>query len=173
MGATFAIIAGVIGTAVSAVGAMSQAAAASENASYQAQVAANNAKIAKQNAAWTMEAGEQKAANDAMKTRAMVGQIKASEAANGVDVNTGSAVDVVSSETGLGQAQQTTIRSNAAKDAYGYDVQSMNFTAQSQLDRQEADQAMTAGMFNVAGSLIGGASSTNSDWMKYKAAGLA
>lgn len=166
-----AIALGVLGSLASVAGTVVGAEAQSANASYQAQVAANNAKIAQQNARWTMQAGEQKANNEGQKTRAEVGSIKAAQAARNIDVNSGSAVDVRSSASELGELNQLTIRSNSSRDAYAYSVQAMNDQAQSTLDENESSQAMTAGMIGAAGSLLGGASSTVGDYMKFNAAG--
>lgn len=161
-----------MGFVLSAIGGLMGAQAQSANAEYQAQVAQNNAQIAKQNANWTMQAGEEKAQQMGLQTRSEVGSIKAAQAANNVDVNSGSAVDVRSSASELGELNSLTIRSNASREAYGYETQSMNDTAQSQLDSAQASQAMTAGMFDVAGSLLGGASSTVGNYSKGQGMGL-
>lgn len=170
--AVAALALGAIGTGVQAYGAMSSAEAASANAAYQSQVAANNAKIAKQNANWTMQAGEQQSTTEGMKTRSEVGAIKSAQAANGIDVNSGSAVDVRSSSSELGELNALTLKSNASRQAYGYETQSSDYTAQSQLDASQSSQALDAGMFSAAGSLLGGASSFAGNYAKDYGAGL-
>lgn len=139
-----AMIAGV-GSVVSGIG---QANAAD----YQSQVAANNAKIATQNAQWASQEGDVQATNQGLKDRANLGRTKAAFAANGVDVNSGSAADVQGSERQLGMVDSLTIRNNAARQAYGYQSQSTSFQAQSQLDTLTGDN-------DIAASLLGGASS--------------
>lgn len=163
---------GAVGTGISAFGAVEGAQAQSANAAYQSQIAANNAKIANQNASWTMQSGEAQAQQEGMKTRSEVGAIKAAQAGNNIDVNSGSAVDVRSSASQLGELNALTIRSNASRQAYGYETQSMNETAQSQLEASQSSQALDAGMFSVAGSLLGGASSFAGNYMKDQAMGL-
>lgn len=153
-------LAGVIGTVVSgavgAVGAVMNAQAQSAAAKYNAEVAQQNAKIQQQNAIWAQQAGEQQAAVEEQKTRARVGAIMAAQAANGIDVNSGSALDTRSSAKELGELSALTIRSNAAKESYGYETQSWNASAEANLDKMNAAAAEQAGMIGAAGDLLGG-----------------
>lgn len=165
-----AVVAAVAGTALSVAGQIQQGKANEAASNYQAQVAANNAQLAKQQAQETNAAGEQQTAIQQMKTRATVGAIRAAEGASGVDVNTGSNVDVRSSAAELGQLDALTIRSNAARQAYGYETGATSFQAQSQLDRATASQAGTAGFFGAAGSLLSGASSVAKEYSAWQQA---
>lgn len=175
IGAGTAAVIGLAGTALSAgvgvIGAITTANAQSDAAKFQAQVASNNAIIADRQAQTTIAAGEQQATISGLKTRATVGAIKAAQGASNVDVNTGSAVDVRSSQAELGMEDQLTIRSNAARQAYGYQVQSVSDTAQAQLDQQKASSAQTAGFLSAGGSLIGGASSVGKQFSDFKTSG--
>lgn len=162
-----AVAASVAGTAVTAYGAESSASAQKSQAEYQAQVAANNATIANQNAKLTSAAGEQSAANQGLKTRAEVGAIKAEQAASGIDVNTGSAVDVRSSAADLGQLNQLTLRSNAARQAYGYETEAAGFTGQSAADVAAGQNAVTAGGISAGSSVLGGLGSAGSNYAKW------
>ena len=148
-----------IGAGISAYGKYEAGQAQAATASYQAQVAANNAAIAKENATLEMNAGEVAATNQGMKTRAMVGAEKAGQGAGGIDVNTGSTVAVRSGTEELGLLDAMTIRSNAARKAYGYQVAATSDTAQSQLDTMEASQAKQAGDIGALGTLLSSASS--------------
>ena len=159
MGAALAPIsmaAGLGGSILSAFGSHQSGEAQSANLQYQAQVAANNAAIAKQNASWDMNAGEVAAANSGLKTRAQVGAEKATQGASGIDPNTGSAVAVRAGTESLGLLDAMTLKSNAAKKAYSDQVQAENDTAQSQLDKQGAAQAVEGGDLGAAGSLLSG-----------------
>src|SRR5262245_61207241 len=139
--ATLAIIAlttQAAGSAVGAAGSIFSGFAQSSMYKYQAGVAAVNQKIAKQNADYSREIGENKAEVSGMKTRQIVGKTKATQAASGFQAEGGSASDVRESEHMLGMSEQDTIRANAAKAAYGHDVEAMNFGAQSQLYRMDS-----------------------------------
>ncbi len=166
-----ALIAGAASAAVGAVGAISSANAQADASRFQSQVSANNAIIGQQQAQTTIASGEQQATTQALKTRATVGAIKAAQGASNVDVDSGSAVDVRSSQAELGMEDQLTIRSNAARQAYGYQVGAVSNTAQSQLLQKQASGAETAGLFNAGGSLLAGASSVGKDYAKFKQAG--
>lgn len=146
----------VVGAAVSAYGQMQSADAASKASSYNAAVARNNAIIANQNAEYAAKAGEAQAEQASLKSRAEVGAIKANQAAGNVDVNSGSALDVRSSAKELGQLNAITVRSNAARTAYGYQTQATGYKAQSQLDDFESSSAKSSGNIAALGTVIGG-----------------
>lgn len=159
---------GLVGGAVSAAGAVESGYAKSEAAAYQSQVAANNAKIVQQDATLDIQAGEVAAVNQGLKTRARVGQEKASQGAAGIDVNSGSAVDVRAGTEELGMLDALTVRSDAAKRAYTKEVEATSDTAQSQLLTAESEQDVTAGWMSGAGTLLSSASSVGGNWSKYQ-----
>lgn len=143
--------------ALTGVSSIEQGREQAESAKYNSEVQANNATIATQNANLAGAEGAANAAIEQQKTRAQVGGIKAAQAANGVDVNTGSNVDVRSSAAELGELNAITIRSNAAKTAYGYQTQSVSDTAQSQLDQSQSKYAAEAGYVNAGSTLLSSA----------------
>jgi hypothetical protein len=161
-------ILGLVGAGVSAFGAMSQGNAASANASYQAQVAKNNAAIAAQNESWTSAAGASKEAAEGMKTRSAVGQIKATQGASNIDVNTGSAAKVSAGAAEMGELDAMTIRSNTSRQAYGYAVQQASDNAESTLLTSEASQDKEGGDLSALGTFLNGASSVGSKWANYQ-----
>jgi hypothetical protein len=69
---------------------------------------------------------------------------------------------VIKSSSEIGALNQETINHNALLQAYGYQTQAVSDTAQSQLDRAEGDQAVTAGYMGAAGGLLGNAPSVGS-----------
>lgn len=139
-----------IGAGVSAVGTL-------ENGMYQGQVAQNNALIAKQNAQYATEAGQEQAAITSMKGAAKSASVKAGLAANGVDVNSGSAVDVEAGERETNELDTETVFNNAELQAYGYTTQANN-------DEAQAQQDQTGAIFGAAGSLLSNASSIGGKW---------
>jgi hypothetical protein len=157
----------IAGAAVSAAGQYSSMEAQSANAAYQAQVAANNSKQAMMNAGMETQSGEIEAANQGLKTRAAVGMTLAKQGASGVDVNTGSAPKVRAAESELGMLDAMTIRSNAAKKAYGYEVAATSDTAESTLLAQESSQADKAAPIAALGTFLQGASSAGGTYGKY------
>jgi hypothetical protein len=156
---------------VGAVGASNSAEATAQSYQYKAQVAENNAKIAEQNAQAARESGTAQAQSNDMKTKAQVGTQLAAQAANGLDVNTGTNVAVRQSTTDLGHLDTLTILNNATKNAAGYTNQANNYRSEATLDTMSASNARTAGDYNVATSLLGSAGSVADKWMKYSSSG--
>ena len=162
----------VIGGATSAFGAASKGSADQAMYGYQAGVAQLNAKIAKQNADYTREAGGTVAYQSGLKTGQQVGQQKVAQSASGIDVNTGSAAKVRADTLQLGELDQSTIRTNYAKKAYGYEVEAATKEAEAGADLVAGSQAKKASDINVASSILGTVSSVSSKWMQGNQAGM-
>ena len=124
---------------------------------YQGAVANNNAQVEQQNAEYARESGSEQATVASLKSAAEGAKVKTSLAANNVDVNSGSAVDVEASEREAGDLDAETVLSNANLQAYGYTVQSTN-------DKAQATQDEVGGFLKGAGGLVGNASSLPFSW---------
>jgi hypothetical protein len=162
--ATMALGGSLLGGALTAGGTLESGFASSHAADYAAQVAANNAIIARQNAKFSLESGEAQAAATSLKGASQSGRIKSAQAASGVDVNTGSAVDVQASQRELNKLDTETTLHKGQLAAYGYRTQATNYDAEAALKRGEASQDITGAEIGAAGSLIGGASGTAFKW---------
>jgi hypothetical protein len=151
----------VISAGISAYGASEQASAQKKAANYQAQVEANNAKIAAWQRTDAINRGEREAQNSMRERSAMIGKQRAALAANGVDLNQGSALDLLASTEFLGQEEVNTIQSNAAREAWGYEIQGANYSNNSSFERWKARNASPgkAGAMAGASSLLSSASS--------------
>lgn len=167
-----AIAATVAAAATSAAGAVESGEANASNAKYQAQVAANNATIANQNAEAATQAGAANAAAQSLQNRETVSKTIAGAAASGVDVNSGSAADVTTSNREVGDLDTLQTLNNAQLQAYGYQSQSTGFTAQSGLETAEASQAPIAGGISAGGDLLSGASSVGSKYSAFQQSGV-
>lgn len=159
------------GAAVGAFGKIQEGEAKSQAANYQAQVAENNRKIALQNSSWAMEAGTAREAAEGMKVRAGVARLKARQAASGVDVNTGSSKEVTDAASALGSLDALTIRSNTAREAYGYEVAATSEEAKANLARMEGENAKTSGYIGALSSLLSGASSAGGKYAAWQNVG--
>ncbi|HEX9449753.1 MAG TPA: hypothetical protein VF920_17325 [Dongiaceae bacterium] len=160
-GATSAIAlaAAVAGAAVSAVGAIQQGQAQSQQAKYNAAVAHNNQIIAQQNAQDALDRGAAEEQQQRKKTQMLIGQQRSSLAAQGADLSSGSALDLVGDIAGTGELDALTIRHNAALEARQYQVQGVNFQAEGQLQKMQGRAAKTASYFDATSSLLSSASS--------------
>jgi hypothetical protein len=143
-----------IGAGASIIGGMNK----QNMYNYQAAVADINATRARQ-------IGETEAFNSQLKTGGLLGKEKATQAASGVDVNSGSAVDVRASTAELGRLDAETILNNA-------DTKALGLRQQAEMDRLAGKNAMTEGVLGAVGNVLGGASSVGDKWLKYKAYGV-
>jgi hypothetical protein len=157
-------IAGLVGAGVSAGGSILGGIAQGNAASYQAQVAKNNAIVENQKAEYATQAGEAQAAATSLKGAAAGGKVKAAQAANNIDVNTGSAVDVQASQRELSKLDTETVLNNAELQAYGYRTQAVSDTATAGLEEAEAEQAPIGGYISAGGNLLSSASSIGFKW---------
>lgn len=166
------LVAGAAGAGVSAYGAQQGGQASKAAYTYQAQVAQNNKVIADRNAQYALQTGEVEAQMQGMKTGQNLGTAKTVQAASGLDVNSGSPLEVREQIASMGSFDEMMIRSNAQRKSYGAKVEGMNQQAQADISMMAGRQAEKAGDINAFSSLLGGASSVSDKWMKYKAAGV-
>lgn len=162
--ATIAAGTAVAGAAVGAYGKYQEGQATKTAALYQAQVAKNNAEIADTLASNAVATGRVKTENQSRKGAAIAGRIKAAQAANGVDVNSGSNVDVQQSQREQAQLDTETTMHNAELEGYGYRTRATNYQAEAGLDVMKGEQAEKAGEIGAVSTLLGGASSLGSKW---------
>jgi hypothetical protein len=140
------------GTAVAAAGAIAGGIASSNSASYQAQVAQNNAAIENQNSTNAQQSGYINAFNTSLANRGAAGKLKANQAANGINVNSGTAVDVQASEREVGLQNVSIGIQNAQRQAYGYRTQSVGDQAQAGLDTMQSQNDLIGGALGAAGA---------------------
>lgn len=153
-----------VGAAIGAAGTIVSGVSASNAQKYQAQVAENNAAIARQNAEYAMQAGHAETEKTSLKGAANLSNIKAGQAASGVDINSGSAVDVQASQRETNKLDSETTLNNAQLKAYGYRTQETGFKAEAQLNRAAATSTLIGTGFSAAGGLLGSASSLSPSW---------
>lgn len=156
---SIAAAASAAGAGVGAYSAIQSGEAASASAKYQAQVADNNAIIAGQNAQYAEQQGVVQEQEQRQKTAAFVGAQLAGQAANGLDVNSGTDVSLRQSSSELGEEDALTIRSNTAHNVQAYENQASSSTDQAQLDTFDSTQSQLAGFISATGSIVGGAGS--------------
>lgn len=123
----------IAGGIMSTVGAYSSSQMSAEAYSAQAAVARNNAQIAQQAAQDAIARGEIAEGNQRIQTAQLKSSQRARMAANGIDINTGSAADVQKSTDFLGNLDAMTIRENAAREAAGYIRERNNSAASADL----------------------------------------
>jgi hypothetical protein len=124
--------------ALTAYAGNEQAGAERDAGKYQAEVAEVNAKQSDYRAEQAGRIGAIKEEQHRAQVRQMVGSQRATLAANGVDVGSGTAAALVDETYTLGEADALTIRYNAMNEAWG-------FRAQAGEDRQQGQFAKYRG----------------------------
>ena len=170
--AAVSIGASVLGGGMGMMGARASSDANAQAANYQAAVARNNQLIAQRYADQSIMTGMHKQEMQGYKTRQMLGTAKATQAASGIDVNSGSPVEVRRSIAEMGELDREMIMYNAAQEAYGYKIKAAGFGADAELGRMKASAAQTAGDYGVASSFLSGVSSVSDKWAGYKTKGV-
>lgn len=160
------------GGAFSAIGNIFSGMSQSKMYNYQAQIARINSQIDLQNADYARNKGEIDATQYGIKAAQQRGHILAAQGASGLDVHGGSATDVRASQQKVAQMDMNQIRSNAAKTAYDFTVQSTNDLNQAGLYDRAAKNSVTSGILNGLGSIIGTAGSVSSKWLQGRQMGL-
>jgi molybdopterin biosynthesis enzyme len=111
-----------------------------------------NAMIAEYQADDAISRGKFNEKRQRQATEKVIGSQRAGFAAQGVDVNSGSALNTQADAAYLGELDALTIRQNAAKEAWGYKVQAVS-------SRRQGKNAEREGYMGAATTVIGGAGS--------------
>ena len=176
----------VVGGITSFLGEVQAGQAQQAQLQHQAQIAHNNALVAQNNQVTAMNLaedarlrGEADATQFSAQVRRERGRQIAALAANGVVVDAGSAFELTSEAGELGQLDALTIRSNAEREALGFDSQASNFGAEINNQNASAQNFTIAGN-NAAraangrafGSLLTSAGGVAGKWFQFGNAGL-
>ena len=111
-----------------------------------------NAEVATKRSADAIARGKDEEARFRLGVKSLIGSQRAGFAGQNVDVGIGSAVDVQADAAFLGELDALTIRTNARREAWGYQVEAENF-------KRGGQNAQNAGRWDAAGSLLSGGAS--------------
>lgn len=149
-------------TAMGVVSGVQQANAAKAQMNYQADVNKRNAKIAQANADMKRQEGIEESRLQKIRNLQKVGAQQAAMAANGIDVSSGTALDVVEDTAAMGELDALTTRYNAETQAQAYERQANNLTNQANMDIISGQNAYKAGITGAIGSGFKGLGDTAS-----------
>lgn len=170
MGAEIAVIGTIISAAATVGGTIMKAAADSRAAAYQAEIASRNAQIARNNqqimennARSTEAAGAARADQEAFQTREMIGKQTAAAAASGLEIGSGTPLDITAGTAGMGMWSGLSIRDETSRRAAGFRQQGASFGAQgasydtsASAASGAADDALAGGALAAAGGVFKG-----------------
>lgn len=111
----------------------------------QANLSEYNAAVADLQAKDALQRGDIEANRFRQRTRVLIGEQRAGYAAGNVDVGYGSAVDVQADAAFLGELDALTVRTNAAREAWGYRVEATDLRKTADIQREEGANFEAAG----------------------------
>lgn len=120
-----------------------------------------NAAIADQQAVDAMRRGAIEEEEQRARVRAVLGAQRATMGANNVVSSSGSPLGLLADTAQFGELDALTIRNNAAREAYGYRVESMNARNRGQLARRQ-------GSLGAASSILAGGAQAYGIWRSNK-----
>lgn len=147
-----------VGTAVSAASVGYGAMVSSAQSKYEAKVADANAKQASEAARTSQEQGQREQIILMREISQRKGLQRASLAANGIDLDFGSAATMQDDMTQLGREDIAALDRNTEDRTKGLLINAANYRGKAAASRAAANGAMTAGFLNVAGTALSGAS---------------
>ena len=156
--AALAVPALIASTVVSSVGAVVSGIGQAQQANYQASVADQNRVLANNQARDSIDNTNLEAQRRYRALAQTQGNQQAAMAANGVDLNFGSALDVQRDTAMIGAEDASQIYKAGAERTKGYEINAFNFASQASAERAKASGAMIGGLFNAASTALGGAS---------------
>lgn len=169
---TIGMAANIGGSILGAVGEKKKAQATSQMYTYQAGIADLNRRISENNRDYAITAGGEEAKRFGMKAAQTRGSIIAKQGASGVDVGSGSAKEVQKGFQKVTDLDMATIRNNAARKAWGYQMEAETAKKQTEMYNAASSNSLEAGNIAAMGSLISGVSSVSSKWLQGKSVGL-
>lgn len=150
-------------TTILAVGALALGAAGGyvqykgqkAQAAYNEQVDENNAKVADAQATQALQAGNIEEDRQRARVRQMIGAQRTALAANNVQTSSGTALDLIGETAQMGEDDALTIRANAARDAWGFKSQGVDYRNQATLTKAMGKNAGTATLLSTGASMAG------------------
>lgn len=130
-----------------------------EAAESQGELADYNANVAELQAADAIARGAEEENRFRMGVRGIIGAQRAGFAGSNIDVGFGSALDVQADAAFLGELDALTIRTNAAREAWGFKVEAEDLRQRGRIARKEGRYLEAAGRERRTQSYIGAGSS--------------
>lgn len=160
-----------IGTGMSVYGQIQQGEQAKEMADYQAAIGEQNAQISERAARDAEERGRVAEQQQRLKTSQMIGTQRSALASSGVQVDAGSALDVVADSAMIGEMDALTTRQNAEREAYQLQLQAYNARTQAGMTTMAGNNAASNAMWGAGSTLIGGLGSLGMNYARLNALG--
>jgi hypothetical protein len=144
---------------VKAVGSVVSGIGQKQVLDYQGQVADQNARMSEDQARDSIQNTNLEAQRRYRELAQTKGQQVAAMAANGVDLNFGSAADVQKDTAAIGAEDIAQLYKGSNERTRGFEINAFNYRAQAAGDRARGQGALTEGLFGGLSTALGGAAS--------------
>lgn len=141
--------------ALTAVSGAYAADSAKKSGQYQANVAAQNAELDEFRATQAQRIGAIEEDKQRAKVRQVVGSQRASLAANGIDLGSGTAEDMIVETETMGEVDALTLRFNAMNEAWGYRTSAVNERNSGKFAKWSGKRQATGTYLSTAASMAG------------------
>lgn len=160
--AVISIVSAISSTAIGTVSAVQSAQAQEAQYEYQAKVAQDNEKIAQMNATEARQKGIEDARLKRIKTLQQVGALQTAQAANGIDISTGTSLDLIEDTKTMGELDAMNSLYDSEKTARNYEIQAGNFANEASMDIISSRNVSSAGKLNAFGTALEGIGESSS-----------
>lgn len=144
-----------IAAVISLYAADRSASAQKKAGEYQQAVAQENKKLADQKATDELNRGAEEAAQVRRQTQLRLGAQRAALAANNLDLQTGTSLDILGDTALYGAVDERRAKENARRRAWGYQLEGQNYQWQGDLARFNARAGAQATYLNAASNVTG------------------
>lgn len=148
----------IAGAAVSAAGTVYGGMAAQAQGRYADQIAQRNAAMDRAASQDALQRGRIEEARQYRKNAQLQGAQRAAMAANGIETDYGSAMDLQTDTKKIGWQDANTIRENAVRESKGFEINAWNHLAEGQAARSQGNAALVGSLFNAGGTILSAAS---------------
>ena len=145
-----------VGTTIQAIGTLASAGAQYQSAQYGKAMAEQNAKIAEQQGLASLRQGALEQERIARRARQIQGQQRALYGASGVDISSGSPLEIQASTEYMAAQDKALVRYNAELKKWGFDVESANYKAQAQQYGNMGKSAIVGGLLGAGSTILNG-----------------
>lgn len=122
---------------------------------YEQEVAEQNARLDRVRQDQAREAGNIAEEQQRARVRQVLASQRAAFAAQGVDIGTGTPLEVLGETAGMGYADALTVRSNALREAWGYGVSATNEQNRGRFARWSGNAQATGTLLSTASTVAG------------------
>lgn len=144
MAATSTIMAG-----LTLAGGVSQSRAINAMGDYQKSIFDTNARFSELRAEDAIKRGDKEAQNVQKQAKRLIGSQRATLAAQGIELDEGTALQIQEDTAELGAADAMTVRNNAWREAWGFRAQALDFRSQGKMAKLGARNRAASTLLNA------------------------